>query len=134
LGMSCRFRGSDRARLTMLNDVAQRCGVPVLASNDVLYHHPDRRRLQDILTCIREHVTIMTAGFRLEPNAERHIKPPAVMDRLFVEHPDALAETERFLSLITFSLDDLRYNYPEETIGNGETAQETLERLALAGA
>ena len=130
----CTFKGQDRARLNRLAALAEEVGVPLLAVNDVLYHTPERRMLQDVVTCIREHLTIFTAGRRLEQNAERHIKPPAEMARLFAEHPEALAETQRLLKRIRFSLDQLQYSYPEETVGNGETAQETLERLTWAGA
>ena len=108
--------------------------MPLLAVNDVLYHEPRRRILQDTVTCIREHLTIFEAGRRLEANAERHLKTPEEMARLFREFPRALEQTQRILARIDFSLDELRYNYPEETIGNGETAQETLERLAWEGA
>ena len=130
----CRYEGTDRARLNRLADMAARYGVPLLATNDVLYHTPDRRPLQDVLTCIREHITILEAGRRLERNAERHLKPPEEMARLFRDHPEALRQTLVFASRISFSLEDLRYNYPEETTGNGETAQQTLERLTWAGA
>ena len=130
----CSYRGSDRARLNRLADLARRCGVPMIATNDVLYHTPERRMLQDTITSIREHFTLAEAGRRLEQNAERHIKPPAEMARLFREHPGAPAEIPRFVSRIGFTLDDLRYNYPEETTGTGETAQATLERLTWAGA
>lgn len=128
------FQGKDRRNLNMLSVIADRYGVRLFATNDVLYHHRVRQPLHDVVTCIREHVTLDNAGFLLEPNAERVIKPPFEMERLFAEHIGALAETRRFLSMIAFSLDDLRYNYPDETIGNGESAQETLERLALEGA
>lgn len=134
LGASCRYQGEDRARLNKFATVAERTKIPLIATNDVLYHTPERRQLQDVLTCIREHFTIHDAGRRLEKNAERHIKPPAEMARLFREHPQALEETGRFTDKISFSLDDLKYEYPEETIGNGETAQQTLERLTWAGA
>jgi error-prone DNA polymerase len=130
----CSYKGTDRARLNRLAELARRCGTPMIAVNDVLYHTPDRRMLQDAITCIREHLTLSDAGRRLEQNAERHIKEPAEMTRLFREHPQALAEIPKFVSCIRFELDDLKYNYPEETIGNGETAQETLERLTWAGA
>src|SRR5690606_21954291 len=83
---------------------------------------------------IREHLTLDEAGLLLSANAERHLKPPGEMMRLFAEHPEAIAETQRLIGRIGFSLDQLEYNYPEETIGNGETAQETLERLTWAGA
>ena len=131
---ACRFGGSDRRRLNQIADLGRRHGAPMLATNDVLYHIPDRRILQDVVTCIREHLTIFEAGRRLEQNAERHLKPASEMARLFQEHPEALAQTIAFADRIGFSLDDLRYNYPTETVGNGETAQETLERLTWAGA
>ncbi|HTN63986.1 MAG TPA: PHP domain-containing protein, partial [Devosia sp.] len=134
LGASCRFEGEDRRRLNMLQHMAELTGVPLLATNDVMYHVPHRHMLQDVVTCIREHVTLETAGFLLAANAERHLKSSEQMARLFAEHSKAIIETELLLGLIHFSLDELRYNYPEETIGNGETAQQTLERLSLAGA
>jgi error-prone DNA polymerase len=128
------YRGDDRARLNRLSAMAKAAGVPLLAVNDALYHEPGRRVLHDVVTCIREGFTLETAGRRLEQNAERHLKPPREMARLFAEFPEALAETGRLLARIAFSLDQLRYNYPEETIGNGETAHETLERLTWLGA
>jgi error-prone DNA polymerase len=130
----CTFKGEDRARLHRLAALAGAAGAPLVAVNNVLYHTPERRMLQDVVTCIREHMTIFEAGRRLEQNAERHIKPPEEMARLFAEHPEALAETQQILRRIRFSLDQLQYSYPEETVGNGETAQETLERLTWAGA
>jgi len=134
VGAACCFAGNDRERLNRLADLSARHGAPMLATNEVLYHEPGRRVLQDAVTCIREHWTIFEAGRRLEANAERHIKTPEEMARLFREHPEAIKETQRFASQIFFSLEDLKYNYPTETIGNGETAQETLERLTWAGA
>jgi len=134
LAAAATFRGNDRARLNRLAHIAAETGVPLLAVNDVLYHEPDRRIVHDVVTCIREHLTLETAGRRLQQNAERHLKPAHEMVRLFADHPEALAETQRLLARIGFSLDQLRYNYPTETIGNGESAQETLERLTWAGA
>ncbi|WP_332689047.1 error-prone DNA polymerase [Devosia sp.] len=131
---SVRFDGNDRARLNRIDQLGKRHGVPMLASNDVLYHEPNRRMVQDVVTCIREHLTLQTAGWQLAANAERHIKPAGEMARLFAEHANAIAETQRFIARIGFSLDQLKYNYPEETIGDGETAQQTLERLTWAGA
>ncbi|RYE49813.1 MAG: error-prone DNA polymerase [Hyphomicrobiales bacterium] len=130
----CEFRGSDTANLARTAAMAERHGVPVIAVNDVLFHHHERKILHDVVTCIREHVTIFEAGRRLQQNAERYVKPDKEMRRLFQSYPTAVDETERFTSLIHFSLDELKYNYPEETIGNGETAQQTLERLSWAGA
>ena len=134
LAAALRYDGADRARLARYADLAARHGVPMLAVNDVLYHAPERRPLQDVLTCIREHLTIATAGRILEKNAERHLKKPDEMARLFRDYPEAIEETARLAARITFRLDELQYNYPEETIGNGETAQETLQRLAWDGA
>ncbi|MGV8956091.1 MAG: error-prone DNA polymerase, partial [Cypionkella sp.] len=129
-----RYLGRDRARLNRIAAMGRRCGAPMLASNDVLYHDPDRAVVQDVVTCIREHVTLDTAGRLLQANAERHLKTRQDMARLFAEHPNAIAETGRLVARIGFSLNQLEYNYPEETIGNGETAQETLERLTWLGA
>ncbi|MCW5720003.1 MAG: error-prone DNA polymerase [Devosia sp.] len=129
-----RLDGQDRARLNRIDALARRHRARMIASNDALYHAPDRRMLLDVVTCIREHVTLHDAGFRLGANAERHLKSPKEMARLFAEHPQAIAETQEFIARIGFSLDQLQYNYPEETIGNGETAQQTLERLTWAGA
>jgi error-prone DNA polymerase len=134
LAAYCTFKGQDRARLNRLADMGQRHGVPIVAVNDVLYHTPERRILQDVVTCIRQHMSIAEAGRRLEIHAERHLKGPEEMALLFEDHPAAIAETQVFLERITFTLDDLRYNYPEETTGQGEAAQETLERLTWAGA
>ena len=129
-----RYLGRDRARLNRINDIGRRCGAPMLASNDVLYHDPDRAVVQDVVTCIREHLTLETAGRQLQANAERHLKAADEMARLFAEHIQAIAETQRFSARIEFSLTQLEYNYPEETVGNGETAQQTLERLTWIGA
>ena len=134
LAAAATFRGTDRARLNQLAAMAAEARVPLLAVNDVLYHEPNGKIVQDVVTCIREHLTLETAGRRLQQNAERHLKPAGEMARLFAEHPQALVETQVLLGRIGFSLDQLRYNYPTETIGNGETAQETLERLTWDGA
>ncbi len=128
------FDGRDRARLNRVSALARRHGARMIASNDARYHEPDRSIVLDVVTCIREHVTLEEAGFRLGANAERHLKLPEEMARLFAEHPDAIAQTQIFIGRIGFSLDQLKYNYPEETIGNGETAQQTLERLTWEGA
>ncbi|HEV7346666.1 MAG TPA: error-prone DNA polymerase [Devosia sp.] len=129
-----RFDGQDRARFNRVAELAARNRVAMIASNDALYHEPDRRMVQDVVTCIRKHLTLETAGFSLAANAERHLKPASEMARLFHDHPDAIAQTQRMIERIDFSLDQLKYNYPEETVGNGETAQQTLERLTWEGA
>ncbi len=107
--------------------------MPLLATNEVLYHHPARRPLQDVLTCIREKTTIEAIGRRLEANAERHLKPADEMARLFRDFPDAIAETLRFAERIVFSLDQLKYQYPDEPVPPGKTAQQHLEDLTWAG-
>jgi DNA-directed DNA polymerase III PolC len=128
------YRGSDRARLAALAEAARKASVPLIAVNDVLYHHPDRRMLQDVVTAIREHVTIDAAGRLLAVNAERHLKPPAEMARLFQDAPEAIAETRRLSDALTFSLDELRYEYPDETREGFATPQDALVHLAFAGA
>src|SRR6266545_3300873 len=89
------YRGNDRTRLARRAAIARQAGVPLIAVNDVFYHHPDRRELQDVLTCIREHLTIDTACRRLAVNAERFLKTSAEMARLFHAAPDAIEETLR---------------------------------------
>src|SRR5579871_4893522 len=133
LAASLLYRGDDRRRLARLRGIAADAGVRLLATNEVLYHHPSRRRLQDVLTCIREKTTIETAGRRLEANAERHLKRPEEMARLFRDAPEAIAETMRFADRITFSLDQLKYQYPDEPVPPGKTAQQHLEDLTWAG-
>jgi error-prone DNA polymerase len=134
LAASLLYRGDDKRRLSRLYDVAAKARVPLLATNEVLYHHPARRPLQDVLTCIREKTNIDTVGKRLEANAERHLKPAAEMARLFRDLPQAIAETMRFAGRITFSLDQLKYQYPNEPVPPGKTAQQHLEDLTWAGA
>jgi error-prone DNA polymerase len=134
LGASLLYRGDDTRRLMRLRRIADAARVPLLATNEVLYHHPARRPLQDVLTCIREKTTIETAGRRLESNAERHLKPAHEMVRLFGDVPDAIAETMRFADRIVFSLDQLKYQYPDEPVPPGKTAQRHLEDLTWAGA
>ena len=100
----------------------------------MLYHHPDRRVLADVLTCIREKTTIDRAGRKLAANAERHLKPPDEMARLFRDAPEAIEETLRLSDALSFSLDELRYEYPDETIEGFASAQDALTHLTDAGA
>jgi len=134
LGLAPYYRGDDKRRLDRLRRIAADAKVPGLATNDVLYHHPGRRALQDVLACVRDKTTIDKAGRRLEGNAERHLKPAAEMARLFRADPDAIAETLRFANRIDFSLDQLKYQYPDEPVPPGKTAQRHLEDLTWAGA
>jgi error-prone DNA polymerase len=134
LAVSKGYRGDDARRLRKLQRLAANTGVRILAINDVLYHCAERRTLQDILVCIREHKTLDTAGRLLEANAERHLKPPSEMARLFGECPEAVTETLRFAARIRFTLADLKYNYPTEPIPPNKTAQQHLADLTWEGA
>ncbi|MGJ4938099.1 error-prone DNA polymerase [Bradyrhizobium sp. HKCCYLRH3083] len=134
LAGSLLYRGDDRRRLARLARLAASSKVPLIATNDVLYHHPQQRMLQDVLTCIREKASIETIGRRLQANAERHLKPGHEMARLFRDHPDAVTETIRFTDRIVFSLDQLKYQYPDEPVPPGKTAQGHLQDLTWAGA
>ena len=127
-------RGDDARRLAALADLAESRRVPLVATNDVHAHIPERRPLHDALCCIREHCTIFEAGFRLAANAERHLKPGAEMARLFRAHPAALARTMEIAEVCAFGLDELRYEYPVDPVPGGRTPQEELARLAHAGA
>ena len=129
LGAAMHRRGDDRRRLARLLSLAEGAGVPLLATNDVLYADPADRALQDVMTCIREHVPIDRAGRLLEANAERHLKAPAEMARLFRDAPAALAQARALLDRIDFSLDQLRYEYPEEPVPPGRTARDWLAEV-----
>ena len=133
LGVSQHMQGGDARQLETWRAVASHAGVPLLATNDALYHRHERRELQDVVTCIREGVTLNEAGRRLEANAERHLKHPQEMAELFAHAPDAIAETVRFADRITFSLAQLKYNYPDEPVPKGKTPQQHLEDLVRAG-
>jgi error-prone DNA polymerase len=130
IAASRRYLGDDQKYLHRLSAL----NIPLVATNDVHYHHPQRRELQDIVTCIREKCTIDTAGFRLHPNAERFLKPPAEMLRLFRQYPDAIRHTQEIAEACTFSLDELKYEYPEEITTEGRTPLEELRHLAILGA
>ena len=134
LGVSMPHHGDDQKRLVNFKALSQKAGVPLLATNDVLYHCAHRRELHDVVTCIREHTTLNEAGRLLEANAERHLKSPHEMANLFYEAPQAVAETIRFAGLINFTLDQLQYNYPDEPVPKGKTAQQHLTDIAWDGA
>ncbi len=128
------YRGGDRARLARLAALAERTGAPLLATNDVHYHRPERRPLQDVLTAVREHVTVAEAGWHLAANAERHLKGGDEIARLFRGHEKAVARSLEAVSLCSFSLDELAYEYPDEPVPAGSTPQQHLETLAWKGA
>jgi error-prone DNA polymerase len=128
------YRGDDKGRIEQLSRLAARARTPLVATGAVLYHAPHRRLLQDVLTCIREKCTIHEAGYRLEANAERHLKAPQEMARLFRGHEDALHRTVEIADACTFSLDELKYEYPDEPVPDGKTPQSHLEELTWEGA
>ncbi|MGN6417348.1 MAG: error-prone DNA polymerase [Pseudobacter sp.] len=128
------YQGNDSKRLFRIQQLSQRYGIPMVATNDVHYHDLARRQLQDVLTCIREKCTIHNAGYRLHPNAERHLKDASEMTRLFRQYPDAIRCTQTIAAACQFSLDDLKYEYPEGLTSEGRTAQEQLEYLTWQGA
>ncbi|PZO04292.1 MAG: error-prone DNA polymerase [Hyphomicrobiales bacterium] len=129
LGASMHRRGDDRRRLARLKAIAASTRTPLLATNDVLYDAPEQRDLQDVLTCIREGVSIERAGRLLEANAERHLKTPQEMARLFADAPEAIAETQHLMSRIDFDLGQLTYEYPDEPVPPGWSAQGWLVEL-----
>ena len=134
LALTRSYHGEDRARLGALSQLAEALGLTTVVTNDVLYHAPHRRPLQDVITCVRESTTIGQAGLRLEANAERHLKSPAEMARIFSGYEDALARSVEIARQCTFSLDELVYEYPEEPTPPGKTPQGYLEEITWEGA
>nr|WP_047581538.1 error-prone DNA polymerase [Methylobacterium sp. ZNC0032] len=134
LALSLRRRPNDQLRLHELSNLATRMRVPTVVTNDVLFHEPARRILQDVVTCIRHNVTIDALGDRRERHADRYLKPPDEMHRLFTRYPEALARTLQIADRCRFSLDELAYQYPEERDDPSLTPQETLAKLTWEGA
>ncbi|MCB2077429.1 MAG: PHP domain-containing protein, partial [Novosphingobium sp.] len=128
------YTGDDIARIERLDTLARANGLSILATNDVLYHVPERRPLQDVMTAIRHKATVARAGLLLEANAERHLKSPQAMVRLFDRWPHAIAAAREVADACRFSLDELQYEYPEEIYPEGRTPQEYLEELTWQGA
>lgn len=134
IAASRNYGGDDAKQLHRLHQLATQLSVPMVATNDVHYHHPQRRELQDVMTCVREKCTIHTAGFRLHPNAERYLKPVDEMLRLFRQYPDAIRQTQVITEACSFSLDQLKYRYPKEITSEGRTPQQELTFLTWQGA
>jgi error-prone DNA polymerase len=124
------YNMDDSKRLYRLSQL----NIPIIATNDAHYHISSRRELQDVLTCVREKCTIDTAGFKLHQNAERYLKAPNEMHRLFLKYPDAIARINEITDACKFSLDQLKYVYPEEITSGGRTPQEELIKLSWEGA
>jgi error-prone DNA polymerase len=127
-------RPRDQLRLHRLSERAAEYGIETVVTNDVLFHHPDRRILQDVVTCIREGCTIDEVGFRRERSADRHLKRAEEMHRLFARYPEALHRTLEIADRCRFSLDELAYQYPREVALPGLTPQEALAQLTWEGA
>ena len=134
VALTLMHRPNDAVRLQIIQDTGQAHGVPPVATNDVLYHAPGRRILQDVLTCIREGCTIDDLGHRRERSNVRHMQSPDEMARLFARHPDAIARTREIADRCRFTLDELRYQYPHEVHLQGLDAQQTLEKRTWEGA
>jgi error-prone DNA polymerase len=133
LALTLRRRPHDARRLHHLVQAGRDAGVTPVVTGDVLYHIPRRRLLADVVSCIREGCTIDTIGFRRERGADRHLRPPAEMVRLFARYRDALAASLRIVARCRFDFADLRYQYPDETGPDG-SPQEALQRLTWEGA
>lgn len=128
------FDGEDKRRLRLLAELAAAKGARLIATTEPLHHIPARRPLLDVLTCVREKTTLADAGRRLAPNAERHLKAPAEMARLYAAAPEAVAETRRFLAGLHFSLDELSHHYPTEMMADHADPHSALAALTWAGA
>jgi error-prone DNA polymerase len=134
IAVSYLYHGDDRARINRLDGLAKAHGLGILATNDVHYHAPDRRPLQDVMTCILHKTTIIKAGFVLKANAERYLKSPAQMIDLFADWPHAIHATRRVADACRFDLRELSYEYPKKNLPAGVTPQEHLTDLTWKGA
>jgi error-prone DNA polymerase len=134
LGASMGYRGDDARRLAWLKQIARDARVPLLATSDALYAEAIQRPLHDVLIGIRKGVSVAEAGRRLEVNAERHLKSPTEMKRLFRNCPEALSETLRLVSRIGFTLDQLSYEYPHEPVPDGWQPQDWLQHIVIEAA
>jgi error-prone DNA polymerase len=132
LAASFTYSGNECRRLGELAELAAQTRAPLVATNDAHYHHPGRKPLADVLVCIREKCIIADAGYRLEANAERHLKSGEEMARLFAQHPAAVARTTEIAERIRFNLGELKYEYPDEPVPAGKTPQGYLEELTWA--
>ena len=128
------YNGDDNKKMFRLSQLEARLDIPLVATNNVHYHAPDRRELQDVLTCIREKCTIHSVGFKLHSNAERYLKPIEEIHRLFRQYPEAIKRALELADACQFSLDELKYLYPEEITSEGRTPMEELVYLTWKGA
>ncbi|WP_313606705.1 error-prone DNA polymerase [Rhizobium sp.] len=134
VSLCLRRRPNDRLRLHNLSNLAARHKVKTVVTNDVLFHEPRRRQMQDIVTCIRNHTTIDDVGFDRERHADRFLKAPEEMHRLFPDYPEALARSREIVERCRFDMSQLQYQYPEEAIVPGLDAQQSLTKFTWEGA
>lgn len=134
MALTLRRRPNDQLRLWKLSNLAAAAKVATVVTNDVLFHDPARRILQDVITAIRHNVTVDELGFRRERHADRYLKPSEEMHRLFSRYPEALSRTIEITERCRFSLDELAYQYPEEKLFPDLTPQKALEQLTWRGA
>ncbi len=132
LALAPRYDGRDRERFAAIAAIARKAGAPLAATAAPLMHRARRRKLADVMTCIREGLTIDRIGRAAQANAEQRLRSPEEMERLFAGHPEALAHAREIAAACTFSLDELKYEYPDE-VANGEEPQARLERLTWEG-
>jgi error-prone DNA polymerase len=117
-----------------LRERAARFGIPLVAANEVLYHTPARRRVQDVMTAIRHGIPVASCGQKLKPNAEYGLKPYYAFAQLFTDDPMAVSRTIEIAERCNFSLDEIRYRYPSEKLPSGMTSSEWLRELSFKGA
>ncbi|WP_234189702.1 error-prone DNA polymerase [Shinella sp. NM-101] len=134
VSLCLRRRPNDRMRLYGIAAMAARFKVRTVVTNDVLFHGPSRRQLQDVVTCIRTRTTIDEVGFDRERHADRFLKAPEEMHRLFAEYPEALARSREIVERCKFDLKELQYQYPEEAIVPGLDPQQSLVKFTWEGA
>lgn len=134
LGAIRSYHANDAKKLFRLAQLAKEINVPLVASNDVHYHVPERRELQGVLTCIREKCTIYDAGYRLYQNAERYLKPVEEMKRLFAQYPEAIENAQKIADACRFSLSEIKYTYPKGLTTGDRTHQEELAHHTWIGA
>jgi error-prone DNA polymerase len=128
------YHREEEAHNQQVLERARRLGIPVVAANGVAYATPPQRELLDVFTCVREKVSLATAGRLLERNSERHVKTPADMARLFADLPEAIANTREISSRLEFTLADLGYEFPRYPVPKGETQISFLRKLVDEGA
>lgn len=134
LGTVRSYEANDAKKNYCLAELADLYNLPLVAMNDVHYHAPERRQLQDVITCIREKCSIHDAGYRLHQNAERYLKSQDEMLRLFANYSDAIKNTQKIAKACTFCLSELEYTYPKGLTSEGRTHQEELTFHTWVGA